>query len=416
MGSWYSKFSKKMFMALASAGRFQTVCDCDEHERWRPGREYLADTLVTHINPNTSELSLFRAKGIESEEHKLDSKDDEPGKSIHWELMGSCTEIGFTPTPLNTPTPDLTPTPTREYLQNTPTPTPRFRCEDYEEWNPNKIINPGETHYMYKDRVYYMGKVYEVRDYHGTELNDIPGISNHWTYLFDCAECVCIPNHYSTYKVTDSINDFGDGVITTGFAGNLELGFDKSEFKSGDGVLFDLTLENSNIRGTLFIDKVDIPFSGVNIYAMFDNICYHIFAKSLNGNTNFKLRIKSFPNICPTPSPDSHYVCGDGFPIMYETDGKPGSHKPKYGLSAELFEPGGKLYYGDLQIKNLDQAMVYTSAVYKNEKSETPFGILVIVGAFYSDKNYVIYESPDGSCWRGNIQPNGKDIVMFRIL
>ena len=67
-----------MFMALASAGKFQTVCNCEIHERWRPGQEYLADSLVTHINPRTSELSLFRAKGIKSENHYLDATGDEP--------------------------------------------------------------------------------------------------------------------------------------------------------------------------------------------------------------------------------------------------------------------------------------------------------------------------------------------------
>ena len=47
-------------MALASAGKYQTECNCDIHPRWRPGQEFLADTLVTHINPNTSELSLYQ--------------------------------------------------------------------------------------------------------------------------------------------------------------------------------------------------------------------------------------------------------------------------------------------------------------------------------------------------------------------
>ena len=53
---------------------------------------------------------------------------------------------------------------------------------------------------------------------------------------------------------------------------------------------------------------------------------------------------------------------------------------------------------------------------YKNEISDSPFGILVLVGKFPTGKNYIVYESPDGSCWRANIQPNGKNIVMFRVL
>lgn len=405
-----------MFMALASAGKYQTVCDCEIHPRWRPGQEYIADTLVTHINPKTSELSLFRARGLRNENQYLDAVGDEPGDSIHWELVCACEEIGFTPTPVSTPTPEeIPPTPTHENVIATPTPTPRFRCEDYTEWNSEKVLTTDQPHYAYKDRVFYKGKVYEVRDVYGTEKNDIPGISNHWTYLFDCAECVCVPSHFVTWLVSENDTKFDTG-YTKGFAKNLGFHFDENEFDDGSGLKLEIALDNSNIRGEVFIENKEIPFEGVNLYVTFNNICYHTLAKSLNGNTSFTLDIVSFPEICPTPSPDSAYVCGEGFPNMYRTDGKSGSHEPYHGLSAELFEVGGKIYYDDLQITNLNEASVYTSLLYKNEISDSPFGILVLVGKFPSGKNYVIYESPDGSCWRANIQPNGKNIVMFRVL
>jgi len=416
MASWYSRFSKKMFMALASAGKYQTVCDCEVHPNWRPGQEYIADSLVTHINPKTSELSLFRARGVKSENQYVDASGDEPGESIHWELICTCDEIGFTPTPVNTPTPDeVTPTPTLKYSIQTPTPTPKFRCEDYTEWDGDKILQPGAPHYAFKDRVFYKGKVYEVRDLHGTEKNDVPGVSNHWSYLFDCAECVCVPSHFETWEVSENESKFETG-YTQGFAKNLSVHFDPTEFADGPGVKLEIALDNSNIRGDIFIENKKIPFEGVNLYVTFNGICYHNHVKSLNGNTSFTLDIISFPEICPTPSPDSAYVCGEEFPNAYTTDGKSGSHDPYHGLSAELFESGGKVYYSDLQITNLNEASVYTSVLYKNEISDSPFGILVLVGKFPTGKNYIVYESPDGSCWRANIQPNGKNIVMFRVL
>ena len=418
MASWYSKFSKKMFMALASVGKFQTVCNCEIHPRWRPGQEYLADSLVTHINPKTSELSLFRAKGYANQDQYTDAYNDEPGESIHWELICSCDEIGFTPTPISTPSPEITPTPTLKKYIETPTPTPIFRCEDhYEEWSEDKILLQGEPHYRYKERVYYKGKVYEARDLQGTEKNDIPGISNHWTYLFDCAECVCVPEHYTEWNVKENETTFENG-NTLGFAKDLSVYFDLSEFKKRNAGIIELTLklEQSNIEGKVYIKNVEIPFEGVNLYATFNNICYHSQIKSLDGNMEFTLNIVSFPEICPTPSPDSMYICGEGFSNVYETNGKPGSNVAKHGLSAELFEEGGKIYYNDLKISNLNEASVYTTLLYKNEISGSPFGIIVTVGRFLSSQNYIMYESPSGACWRANIQPNGKSIAMFRVI
>lgn len=416
MASWYSRFSRKMFMALASAGRFQTECDCEEHPRWKLGEKYLADTLVTHINPKTSELSLFRARGLKSENHYLDTKGDVPGESIHWELVCSCKEIGFTPTPSPTPlaaTP--TPTPSIKYEIYTPTPTPEVSCTEYETWNPNKVVKPGEPHYAYQDKVQYKGKVYEVRNLHGTEKNDIPSESNHWLFLFDCIECICVPENYTEWVVTDNETKFVGG-YTKGFAKDLAIHFDAKELESGPGVELDISLENSNISGKVYVDKVKIPFGGINLYATFNNICYYKHIKSLDGNLKFTLDIKAFPEICPTPSPDSQYICGEGFTNMYQTTGKSGIQESKYGMSAELFEDKGKIYYGDLQISNLNEASVYTSLLFKNEISKTPFGIVTLVGKFPTGKNYIIYESPDGSCWKANIQPNGKSIVMFRVL
>jgi hypothetical protein len=414
MASWYRNLSRKLFMALASAGKYQTVCDCNAHPRWRPGEEYLADELVTHINPNTSELSLYRAKGVKTKDEYVDKVGDEPGVSIHWELICTCEEIGFTPTPAPTPTPDYIPTPTSVTEIPTPTPTPRFRCDDYEEWNPDKVVSQGQVHYQHGERVHWQGKVYQVRDIEGVEKNDVPGISNHWTFLFDCTECMCVPAHYTTWETSEYRTDF-DGGIITGFVKNLEFSFDPSEFDVGRGINLKLTLENSNISGEVYIDGVDFPFDGLNLYVQYHDICYYVFAKSANGNTEFTLDVKSFPSVCPTPTPRSEYICGEGFSNVYHTDGKSGSHKPNRGLSAELFEPTGKLFYNDLQITNLNEAMVYASALWKNNVNGDPFGIMVITGKFAMNSNHVVYESPDGTCWKGTIQPFGQNIVMYRV-
>ena len=178
-------------------------------------------------------------------------------------------------------------------------------------------------------------------------------------------------------------------------------------------------LEQSNIEGKVYIKNVEIPFEGVNLYATFNNICYHSHIKSLDGNMKFTLDIVSFPEICPTPSPDSMYICGEGFSNVYETNGKSRSNIAKHGLSAELFEEGGKIYYNDLKISNLNEASVYTTLLYKNEISY--LGITIWYNCycrkvFLSSKNYIMYESPNGTCWRANIQPNGKSIVMFRVI
>ena len=338
MGSWYSRFSKKLFMALASAGRFQTVCDCNVHPRWRPHEKYMADSIVVHKNPNTSELSLYRAKGNSSNNDFLDISGDVPGESIHWELICTCEDIGFTPTPVPTPKPIITPTPTIKYEIPTPTPTPKFKCDDIENWNPNKVVENNEPHYSFGNLVQYLGKVYQVRDYYGTEKNDIPGISNHWTYLYDCAECICVPGNYTTWVVTDSKNTFDRGQ-TVEFANNLEFSFNENEFESSDtDQTMTIKLPNSNISGQVTLNKLRIPFSGVNLYVEFNNICYHTLARPLNNNLEFTLEIISFPSICPTPSPDSLYVCGEGFSNVYRTDGKYGSHISVGGLSAELFD------------------------------------------------------------------------------
>jgi hypothetical protein len=402
-------------MALASAGKYQTECDCGIHPRWESGKEYLADSLVTHINPNTSELSLYRARGDRYKNEYLDLTDDEPGISIHWELICTCEEIGFTPTPTPSPTPDYSPTPSIVTGIPTPSPTPIYRCEDiYEEWDPDKVVEQGQPHYQYKSRVYWQGKVYEARDIEGAEKNDIPGESHHWTYLFDCIECMCTPSHYTIWKTTDYRTEF-DGGIVTGFVRGVEFGFDKNEFDTGRGINLKISLENSNVVGEVYIDGVDFPFNGVNLYVEYQNICYHLLAKSKNGNTEFTLEIKSFPDLCPTPTPPAEYICGEGFINVYHTDGKSGSHEPKHGLSAEVFEDGGKVYYNDLQISNLDEALVYTSAIYKNKVEGDPFGILVITGKFVFNSNQIVYESPDGTCWKGTVQPFGQNIVMYRI-
>ena len=76
----------------------------------------------------------------------------------------------------------------------------------------------------------------------------------------------------------------------------------------------------------------------------------------------------------------------------------------------------GKIYHADLIISNLNDASVYASSVYFSNESGKPKGVILTVGKFPSGKNYIVYESPDGSCWRGNVQENGKNIVMFRVL
>ena len=59
--------------------------------------------------------------------------------------------------------------------------------------------------------------------------------------------------------------------------------------------------------------------------------------------------------------------------------------------------------------------MVYTSAIWKNEVVGKPFGIIVVTGKFMNNQNTIIYEAPDGTCWKGKVQPFGQNIVMYRI-
>lgn len=411
---WYSNFSRKLFMALASGGRFQTVCDCESPPHWEPG-SYLADSLVIYTNPNTNEESLYRARGDIQQDHHTDLTHDQPGKSIHWELVCVCEELGFTPTPTPTPTEVTLPTPTSIFELPTPTPTPRFRCEDYEMWNPDKQVPPGLPHYVYKQRVQWHGNVYEARDIEGTEPDDIPGISNHWILLFSCSECICAPDAFDHVILGDYKTNFEHGE-TTGFLSGIKFSYDSSEFEyDSAGITLQLSLKNSNVSGEVRLEKLTIPFTGVHLYMEYNGICYYTLAKSKNGNTKFELDVISFPEICPTPTPRPDYICGEGYLNIFETDGISGIHEPNKGLSAELFDAGGKLYYNDIEISSLDDAMVFASSVWKNEESETPFGVLVVTGKFSNHHNTIVYEAPDGTCWKGKIQPFGKNIVMYRI-
>lgn len=411
---WYRNFSKKLFMAMASSGKYQTVCECEFYEEWSPG-SYLADTLVTYTNPSTNKLSLYRAKGDVTENHKTDSIDDVPGLSIHWEFVCSCDKIGFTPTPVPTPTSKPTPTPSPTFIFPTPTPSIFNNCSDYDEWDVNKEVRPGFPHYNYMDRVQWNGSVYEVRDKEGTEVNDIPGISNHWTHLFLCSECVCVPDNFNKIKLEEYKTDFEHG-YAEGFLPRLQFSYNPKEFRySARGLELNLKLKNSNISGKVYFSKITIPFGGVNLYIEYNGLCYYTKAEIKNGNTEFELEVVSFPDICPTPTPATEIICGEGFVNKYETDGKTGSHVPNKLLSAEMFEAGGILYYNDVRISSISDVLVYASAVYKNEVSAKPFGVIVVTGKFDKNSDTIVYESPDGTCWKGKVQPFGQNIVMYRV-
>ena len=412
--NWYRRFSRKMFMALASAGKYQTVCDCEDYEAWQPG-SYLADTIVTHLNPSTNKMSLYRARGDVYKNHRTDTIQDVPGESIHWELVCSCDELGFTPTPTPIKNINLTPTPTPTFKLPTPTPTPRFRCEDYPLWDVNKTVRPNHPHYHYKERVQWNGKVYEARDREGTEVDDVPGKSNHWIYLFDCSECICAPSSYEHIVLQDYVTDFNDGTLR-GFLPNIKFSYDPSSLEYNRyNVSINIKLKNSNISGEVTFKNKIISHHGIDLYMEYNGVCYFANIKLKNGNTEFELEIISFPDICPTPTPKPQIICGEGFPNVYETDGQRGSHEPKKLLSAELFDKLGKLYYNDIEISSLDNAMVYASAIYKNEVSDIPFGVIVVTGIFRDNQNTIVYEAPDGQCWKGKVQPFGQNIIMYRI-
>ena len=293
---WYKSFSRKFRMALASSGRFQVACECELYEPWIP-QEYRADSIVTHINPNNGDLSLYRARGNYLRGDKTDKINDEPGISIHWELICSCKEIGFKPTPTPSPTPSPTQTETEIDTRPTPTPTPRSPCADVETWNPDKIVDFGRPHYNYGEIVKYNNSLYEAFKDEGTELDDIPGQSNNWFKIADCPEI----------------------------------------------------------------------------------------------------------------------ICGDGFPNVYNTDGVFGSHQAINGLAAEGFEEGGKLYFNDVSISNLNEIAVYTSGVWLEEQSKEPFGIITVSGLFNSEENKLVYESVDGVCYEGIILSNGQNIILNKI-
>ena len=90
---------------------------------------------------------------------------DEPGTSIHWELVGPAPTATPTPTPSQTQgiTPTPTPTPTVIYFEGT--------------WRPK--------HYRQHATVCYRDKIYEVIPPEGAESDDEPGNSNHWKHLRD---------------------------------------------------------------------------------------------------------------------------------------------------------------------------------------------------------------------------------------
>ena len=84
-------------------------------------------------------------------------------------------------------------------------------------------------------------------------------------------------------KTTDYRTEF-DGGIVTAFVRGLEFGFDKNEFDEGNGVNLKINLENSNVFGEVYIDGVDFPFNGVNLYVEYQNIVI-IYLQNLKTET-----------------------------------------------------------------------------------------------------------------------------------
>lgn len=295
---WYKSFSRKFRMALASSGKSQVACECDLYEPWTQ-QEYVAGSIVLHENPTSGDLSIYKARGDYLKGHSLDKINDEPGLSIHWEFICSCREIGFTPTPTPTPSPepDATPTPTDTFAYPTPTPTMGEICDEYEEWNPNKVVSLGHPHYKYKERVQYNGKIYEVRDYEGTEVNDIPGESNHWIFLFDCIESTPTPT-----PLPECCDEYSNVLATTGTlepTANLS-GIKAFGFEQGGELCFsDLNITNLPGRYNFKTEDESIvgfvtttgEFSNRHIrYVSSDGDCYEVIAESQSGFNILKKR------------------------------------------------------------------------------------------------------------------------------
>ena len=211
--SFIGKFLGNIYKAIASKGKYQSLCDCDTYDAWNPDIYYYTDDLVLHKDKLYVALAtppLNQSLSAEPKKNRND-KNDVPGESIHWELLCECKEFP-TPTPISTPTP--TPTP---YIEPTPTPTPtpleECMCTDYTEWESGKF-------YEYPSYVSYNYKIYATRDFEGSEGDDIPETSEHWIFICECVDKptptplipdVCCEDEYKTFIVGPEIDTIVNG-------------------------------------------------------------------------------------------------------------------------------------------------------------------------------------------------------------
>lgn len=411
--SWLNSYFKNIRMAVASAGHYPSACDCDIYEEWVSGIEYKAGTIVVYQDIISGKKFLYYALGIIENDHHNDAFLDEPSKSRHWQLICSCDEIETTPTPSDFVYATPTPTPTLEDCCETPTPVDLFDCADIEVWDENKIVESGLPHYIYKSIIQWQGRVYEARDYEGTEKNDIPGISNHWTFLYNCPECVCIPRSLDKITITGFQTLFGIG-SAEGFIQGSVIGYNINDFTPGNGVRIRLNNpEKENAFSVFYLENLQLNSDETIIYYENQYTCYKAVILKSEIDTIFDFEFAPHYENCPTPSPTLN--CGYGFQNVFHTTGKSGSNEPVDGLSAELFDDGGKLYFHDIKVSELDSPFVFASCVFKNDSSGLPFGIILVTGKFVQGDEEIIYEEPNGKCWKGTVLPNGQNIILHLI-
>lgn len=122
------------------------------------------------IEYTQGDLVCLGGELYEANSPRTDSN-DRPGVSIHWTAKGIDSRC---PTP--TPTPTVSPTPT---VTPTPSPTPTHDASEVYvgDWTAQA--------YPHKSVVSKDDKLWITHMPSGTEPDDVPGVSNHWTYVKD---------------------------------------------------------------------------------------------------------------------------------------------------------------------------------------------------------------------------------------